>query len=68
MPSRDEVKGKVKQTTGVAKDKVGEWSKDRDLEAEGEAERAEGELQEGYGKAKRKVGEALEDSGKRLKR
>lgn len=68
MPSRDEYKGKAKQVSGRAKDKVGEWSGDPDLEAEGEAEHAEGELQESYGKAKRKVGETIEEAGKKMKR
>jgi uncharacterized protein YjbJ (UPF0337 family) len=68
MPSRDEVKGKVKQATGRTKDKVGEWTRDPNLEAEGEGERAEGELQEGYGRTKRKVGETIEKAGKKIKK
>lgn len=68
MPNKDEVKGKAKQATGAVKDKAGEWTKDPDLEARGEAERAEGNVQESYGKGKRKVGEAVEEAGKKIKR
>lgn len=68
IPNRDEAKGKVKQATGTAKEKAGDWTDDEDLEAEGKAEHAEGDIQEKYGKAKRKVGEAIEDAGENLKR
>ena len=68
MASKDEIRGKAKQATGRAKDKVGEWTRDPDLEAEGEVERAEGELQEDYGRAKRKVGETIEKAGKEIKK
>lgn len=68
MRSKNEVEGKAKQAKGKVKDKAGEWTDDPDLEAEGEAEHVEGELQEDVGRAKRKAGEKVEDIGKRLKR
>lgn len=66
MPNKDEIEGKFKQVKGTVKDKVGEWTKNPDLEAEGEAEHAEGEVQEGYGKVRRKAGEAIEEVGKAI--
>ena len=64
IPNRDEVEGKFDQAKGAVKDKVGEATGDRDLEAEGETDRAGGKLQEGFGTARRKVGEAIDDIGK----
>ena len=63
LPNRDEVDGKWDQAKGKAKETVGEVFDDGDLEAEGRADHAGGEVQEGYGKARRKVGEAIEDVG-----
>ena len=69
----DEVKGKWEQTKGTVKDKVGEVTGDRELEAEGEAQNAAGEGQETWGKFKRgvsdavdSVGDAISDAGKRI--
>jgi uncharacterized protein YjbJ (UPF0337 family) len=66
MWNKDEIKGKKDQVKGTVKDKVGEFTNDRDLEAEGEAERAGGNVREGFGKARRKVGEAIEDVGEKI--
>jgi uncharacterized protein YjbJ (UPF0337 family) len=63
IPNKDEVKGKWEQTKGTVKDKVGEATGNRDLEAEGEVQRAEGETQETWGKTKRKVGDAVDAVG-----
>lgn len=69
----DEAKGKFEQAKGTVKDKVGEWTGNEDLEAEGEVQRAEGETQETWGKFKRgvsdtvdSVGEAVSNAGKRI--
>jgi uncharacterized protein YjbJ (UPF0337 family) len=59
MRNKDELKGKGKQIKGRIKDKVGEMTGNRRLEAEGEAERIEGLAQEGVGRARRKAGELL---------
>ena len=59
--NRDEIKGKAEKAKGLAKDKAGELLNDPDLEAQGEAERAEGAVHEGFGRAKRKVKEGIED-------
>ncbi|HEX8632651.1 MAG TPA: CsbD family protein [Pyrinomonadaceae bacterium] len=66
--NNDEVEGKFDQAKGAVKDKVGEATGDRDMEAEGEADRASGNIQEGFGTARRKVGEAIEDIGDKISR
>jgi len=63
LPNRDELEGKFDQAKGKTKEVVGRAVDDRDLEAEGAADRAGGNVQEGFGKARRKVGEAVEDVG-----
>ena len=57
----DEIKGKAERAKGYVKDKAGEITNNPDLEAEGEAEQAEGKLREGYGAAKRKVKDTVDD-------
>lgn len=73
--NKDEVKGKVKKGKGWVKDKAGEVTGDRSLEAEGEADRAAGETQETWGKFKRgvsnavdSVGDAIDDTADRINR
>ena len=68
LPNKDEVEGKFDQVKGQIKEKAGRALSDRDLEDEGTADRAGGELREGFGTAKRKVGEAIEDVGKAVGR
>ena len=63
LPNRDEIEGKLDQAKGKTKETVGRVLDDGELEAEGRADNAGGNLQEGYGKARRKVGEAVEDVG-----
>lgn len=66
MRYEDELKGKGKQVAGTAKEKLGKLTGDRDLEESGQADRAEGKVQEKVGKVRRKVGEAVEDLGERI--
>ncbi|MBV9956767.1 MAG: CsbD family protein [Acidobacteria bacterium] len=68
LPNKDEIEGKWDQAKGAVKENVGRAIDDRDMEAEGQADRAGGNIQEGYGTAKRKVGEAIEDIGDAIKR
>lgn len=68
LPNKDEVKGKVDQAKGGLKETAGRVLNDRDLESEGTADRAGGELREGFGTARRKVGEAIEDIGDAIKK
>lgn len=71
--NNDEARGKWEQAKGTVKDKVGEVTGNRDLEAEGEAQNAGGEAQETWGKFKRgvsdavdSVGESISNSGKKI--
>ena len=68
LPNRDEVEGKLDQAKGSVKEAVGRVANDRDLEAEGNADRTGGKVQEGFGTAKRKVGEAIEDIGESIRK
>ncbi len=63
LPNKDELEGKWEQVKGTVKDKVGEVTNDRELEAEGEVQNAEGETQETWGKVKRGVGETVDAVG-----
>lgn len=67
LPNKDEMEGKFDQAKGAVKENVGKALNDRDLETEGAADRAGGNVQEGFGTARRKVGEAVEDIGDAIK-
>ena len=49
---KQRVEGGLKKATGTVKEKVGQMTGDRDLEAEGRLEKAEGHVRSGVGKAK----------------
>jgi uncharacterized protein YjbJ (UPF0337 family) len=66
LPNKDEVKGKLDQIKGDLKKRTGQALNDRDLEDEGNADKAGGELREGFGTARRKIGEAVKDIGKAI--
>lgn len=73
IPNKDEVEGKVEKTKGSIKDTLGGAIGDREMEAEGEAEHAEGATQETWGKLKHgvadavdAVGEAISNTGKNI--
>ena len=68
LPNKDEVKGKFDQVKGGLKESAGRALNDPDLENEGSADRAGGELREGFGTARRKVGEAIEDVGEAVRK
>lgn len=63
LPNRDEVEGKLDQAKGSVKENVGDAIDDERMQAEGAAERAGGNIQEGFATARRKVGETIEDIG-----
>ena len=67
MLHKDEVTGKVNQTKGKAKEKVGEWTDNPQLVDEGRQDQAEGEVTETVGTAKRKVAETAETIGKKVR-
>ena len=68
LPNEDEVKGKFDQAKGSVKETVGRATNDRDLETEGQADKAGGDIREGFGTARRKVGEAIEDIGDTIRK
>jgi len=68
LPNEDEVKGKFDQAKGSVKETVGRATNDRDLETEGQADKAGGDIREGFGTARRKVGEAIEDIGDAIRK
>jgi len=61
--NNDEIKGKFEQGNGTVKNKLGEMTGDRNMEAEGEAEHAKGETRETWGKFKRGVSNAVDSVG-----
>jgi len=67
-PNRNEVRGKIDEAAGAAKQHIGRASGDPFLEEEGADQRASGELEAGLGKARRKFGEAVKDLGKKIGR
>jgi len=48
----DEVKGKTKDIAGRVERQVGEWTGDKEAQAEGAAKQVEGKIQNAWGKAK----------------
>ncbi len=68
LPNKDEVEGKLDQAKGAVKENVGRAVGDREMESEGAADRASGNIQEGYGEAKRTVGDAVKDVGDAIKK
>lgn len=56
-PTEDRVEGSLKQTGGEIKENTGEALGDQKMEREGEADQAEGKLQNAWGSAKEKVNE-----------
>jgi uncharacterized protein YjbJ (UPF0337 family) len=59
--NKDEIKGKAEKAKGYVKEKAGELTGNRDLEAEGSAERVAGKARETLGKAKEHVKDTVDD-------
>jgi uncharacterized protein YjbJ (UPF0337 family) len=68
LMNRDELEGKGKQVKGKIKQSTGDLIDDQELQDEGIADEAAGEVQEGFGRARRKIGQAIEDIGEKVKR
>lgn len=49
---KERIEGGLKKATGTIKEKAGQMTGDRDLEAEGTAERTEGKVRDAVGHAK----------------
>jgi uncharacterized protein YjbJ (UPF0337 family) len=61
MINKDEAAGKMEQGKGTIKEKVGEWTGDAELEAEGQADQVAGNVREKAGTVERKVDETVDD-------
>jgi uncharacterized protein YjbJ (UPF0337 family) len=57
---RQRIEGGLKKTTGAIKEKAGKAMRNRHLETEGKAEKAEGHIRSGVGKAMDAVREVVE--------
>lgn len=68
LPNKDEMEGKWDKTKGAVKENVGRAIDDKDMEAEGARDRAEGHLEEGFGKTRREIGESVKDTGDKIGR
>ena len=64
--NKDQVKGRVEEVKGNVKEAVGNVMNDRDLEAEGQVDKATGTVQAGYGDAKEKAKDTARDVAKDL--
>ncbi|MGE3246803.1 MAG: CsbD family protein [Beijerinckiaceae bacterium] len=56
----DKVKGKANELAGAAKQKIGEWTDNKKMQAEGAAQEAKGETQQAVGNAKEGVKKAAD--------
>jgi len=61
---KQRMEGGLKKATGTVKEKAGQITRDRDLEAEGKMEKAEGHLRSGIGHAKDAVREIVGENKK----
>lgn len=58
---KDRVKGKVDDAVGRAKRQVGEWTGDKETQAEGAAQQVKGKVENAWGKVKDAAREATDD-------
>ena len=59
---KDRVKGKMDDTAGRVKRQVGEWTGDKDLQAEGTAQQVKGKAENAWGKTKDAVRDLKDDT------
>jgi uncharacterized protein YjbJ (UPF0337 family) len=67
MQNNDELKGKMDQAKGKAKEAAGDITGNDRLHDEGKVDEMGGNARETIGKGRRKVGEALDDLGDKMK-
>ena len=58
---KDRIEGKLDDIKGRVKRQVGEWTGDKDAQAEGTADQVKGKVQNAFGKAKDAVRDAADD-------
>ena len=68
MLNKDEIAGKAEALKGKVKQGVGDLTDNPELEAEGVADEAAGNVRKGVGTVKHKVGDAIKDFGDRIKK
>jgi len=61
----DRIKGKAEDVAGRAKRQVGEWTGDKETQAEGAAQQVKGKVQNAWGKAKDAARDAADDAKRR---
>ncbi len=61
---KDEIKGKAKDVAGRVERQVGEWTGDKDAQAEGAGKQVEGKVQNAWGKTK----DVVRDAADKLKK
>ena len=59
--NRDELKGKAKDIGGRIERQAGEWTGDKEKQAEGLGKQAEGKIQQGVGKIKDAANKGMQD-------
>lgn len=68
MWNKDQVKGKVEQATGAAKEKIGRAVGDEDMEADGVIDQVKGNAREGFGDLKKQVKREVADVAEDFKK
>jgi len=62
---KDRVKGKMDEVAGRAKRQVGEWTGDKENQAEGAGQEIKGKIENAWGKTKDAVRDVTDDARKR---
>ena len=58
----DRIKGKADEVAGRTKRQVGEWTGDKETQAEGAAQEVKGKVENAWGKTKDAVRDAVDDA------
>ena len=59
--NKDQIKGRVEETKGKAKEVAGVVLDDSDMEAEGNVQKNTGKVHAGFGDLKKKIKDSLDD-------
>ena len=65
---KDRIKGKMEDAAGRVERQVGEWTGDKETQAEGAAHQIKGKIRNAVGKAKDAVRDVADDAGKKIHR
>jgi uncharacterized protein YjbJ (UPF0337 family) len=60
VANQDQVKGKMNESMGAVKEKAGSFTGDRDMEAEGNAQKNQGKVEGAWGKVKDAASDAVD--------